>query len=38
MSRIHKILGGKDKSGAWNEHTGTTVCKVDNQQGPTVSV
>ena len=38
MSRINKILGGEDKSGAWNEHTCTTVCKIDNQQGPTVHV
>ena len=38
MSRINKILGGEDKSGAWNEHTCITVCKIDNQQGPTVHV
>ena len=27
---------GRDKSGAWDEHTHTTTYKVDNQQGPTV--
>ena len=27
---------GRDKSGAWDEHTHTTIYKVDNQQGPTV--
>ena len=25
-----------NKSGAWDEHTHTTVYKIDNQQGPTV--
>ena len=29
-------LGGRDKSGAWDEHTHTTMYKIDNQQGPTV--
>ena len=28
--------GGRDKSGAWDEHTHTTMYKTDNQQGPTV--
>ena len=27
---------GRDKSGAWDEHTDTTIYKTDNQQGPTV--
>ena len=27
---------GRDKSGACNEHTHTTIHKIDNQQGPTV--
>ena len=27
---------GGDKSGAWDEHTHTTICMIDNQQGPTV--
>ena len=26
----------RDKSGAWDEHTHTTIYKTDNQQGPTV--
>ena len=26
---------GRDKSGAWDEHTHTTIYKIDNQQGPT---
>ena len=25
----------RDKSWAWDEHMATTVCKTDNQQGPT---
>ena len=29
-------MGGRDKSGAWDEHTHTTMYKIDNQQGPTV--
>ena len=24
--------GGRDKSGAWDEHTHTTIYKIDNQQ------
>ena len=28
--------GGRDKSGAWDEHTDTTINKIDNQQGPIV--
>ena len=28
--------GGRDKSGAWDEHTHTTVYEVDNKQGLTV--
>ena len=31
-----KNLEGRDKSGACNEHTYTTIYKTDNQQGPTV--
>ena len=31
-----ETLGGGDKSGAWDEHTHTTIYKIDNQQGPTV--
>ena len=27
---------GWDKSGAWGEHTHTTIHKTDTQQGPTV--
>ena len=27
---------GRDKSGAWDEHTHTTIYKIDNQQGPIV--
>ena len=27
---------GRDKSGAWDEHTHTTIYKIDNQQGHTV--
>ena len=27
---------GKDKSGAWDEHTHTIIYKIDNQQGPSV--
>ena len=27
---------GRDKSGAWDEHTHTTIYKIGNQQGPTV--
>ena len=27
---------GRDKSGAWDNHTHTTVYKIDNQQGHTV--
>ena len=29
-------LGGRDNSGAWDEHIHTTIHKIDNQQGPTV--
>ena len=29
-------MGERDKSGAWDEHTHTTIYKIDNQQGPTV--
>ena len=28
--------GGRDKSEAWDEHTHTTIYKIDNQQGPSV--
>ena len=28
--------GGRDKSGAGDEHTHTTIYKIDNQQGPTI--
>ena len=27
---------GRDKSEAWDEHTHTTIYKIDNQQGHTV--
>ena len=27
---------GGIKSGAWDEHTHSTMYKIDNQQGPTV--
>ena len=27
---------GREKSGAWDKHTHTTIYKIDNQQGPTV--
>ena len=27
---------GRDKSGAWEEHTHATIYKIDSQQGPTV--
>ena len=27
---------GGDKSGAWGEHTHSTIYKIANQQGPTV--
>ena len=27
---------GEHKSGAWDEHTHTTIYKIDNQQGPTI--
>ena len=26
-------VGDRDKSGAWDEHTYTTIYKIDNQQG-----
>ena len=29
-------VAGRVKAGAWNEHTHTTICKIDNQQEPTV--
>ena len=28
--------GWRDNSGAWDEHTHSTVYKIDNQQRPTV--
>ena len=28
--------GRRDNLGAWDEHTSTTIYKVDNQQGPTI--
>ena len=28
--------GGRDKSGAWEEYTHTTIYKIDNHQGPMV--
>ena len=31
-----EILGGRDKSGAWDEPTHTTINKIDNQRGPSV--
>ena len=30
------VGGGRDKSGAWDEHTHSTNIKIANQQGPTV--
>ena len=27
---------GRDKSGAWDEHTHTTIYKTDDRRGPTV--
>ena len=30
------IVGGRDKSGAWDKQMHTTICKTDDQQGPTV--
>ena len=27
---------GKDKLGIWDEHIQTTICKIDNKQGPSV--
>ena len=35
-SKNKTTTGGRDKSGAWDEHTHTTTYKIDNQQGPTV--
>ena len=29
-------MGWRDKSGAWDGHTHTTIHKIDNQQGPAV--
>ena len=29
-------VAGRVKAGAWDEHTHTTIYKIDNQQGPTV--
>ena len=35
---LSKGIGdGRDKIGAWNQHIHTSICKIDNQQGPTVS-
>ena len=31
-----EMLGGVHKSGAWDDHTHTTIYKIDNQQGPIV--
>ena len=33
---IPKLGWERDKLGAWDEHTHTTIYKIDNQQGPTV--
>ena len=30
------VVGGRDKLGAWDEHTHTTIYKMDNQHGSTV--
>ena len=35
-NKRERLVGGRDKSGAWDEHIHTTVYKIDNQQGPTV--
>ena len=32
----HGGVGRDDKSGAWDEHTHTTIHKIDDQQGPAV--
>ena len=29
-------VGGRDRSGAWDAHTHTTIYEIDYQQGPTV--
>ena len=29
------VAEGRDKSGAWEEHTHITIYKIDDQQGPT---
>ena len=29
-------VAGRDKSGAWDEHTHSTIYRIDNQQRPTV--
>ena len=31
-----EMWGEGHKSGAWDSHTHTTVCKIDNQQGPAI--
>ena len=30
------VAEGRDKSGAWEEHTHITIYKIDNQQEPTM--
>ena len=29
----NKLMGGRDKSRAWDEHTQTIIYKIDNEQG-----
>ena len=36
VTKGETLRGRRDKSGAWGEHTHTTIHKTDNQQGPTV--
>ena len=36
IKRKCNMAEGRDKSGAWEEHTHTTIHKIDNQQEPTM--
>ena len=36
VTKGERVTGGRDKLGVWNEHKHTTICKTDNQQGPTI--
>ena len=31
-----KVAGRRYKLGVWDPHIQSTICKIDNQQGPTV--